>query len=85
MIVHLKNRKARCNKSEAVNSVNFVTPTNVVPLKIRESFFIAKSVCNSLIVGNPKNEDTDVGPLANVKQYKKKILYTLALMMVLKE
>ena len=48
-------------------------PTRMlVPFRrLEESFFIAKSVCNSLIVGNPQNEDTDVGPLANVKQYKK--------------
>ena len=48
-------------------------PTRMlVPFRrLEESFFIAKSVCNSLIVGNPQNEDTDVGPLANDKQYKK--------------
>ena len=41
-------------------------PTRMlVPFRrLEESFFIAKSVCNSLIVGNPQNEDTDVGPLA---------------------
>ena len=53
-------------------------PTRMlVPFRrLVESLFFAKSVCNSLIVGNPQNEDTDVGPLANVKQYKNCLLYT---------
>ena len=61
-------KKCMENSGQSCNA-----PTRMlVPFRrLEESFFIAKSVCNSLIVGNPQNEDTDVGPLANVKQYKK--------------